>query len=106
MKLNREQINALSQQIAGDINKKVTEYNQKIRDKALKDFLKTPEGKAATYLYSKYPNIYNINPVSLCKVNGLRVNVASSIIANDIIIQTIECDNLQQIIDKIKSKYE
>lgn len=107
MKINKQQITALARKISEDLNQEIKTKNALIEESALKLFYKTKEGKAVLMLQKYFKDAYNFQDNSM--LNLLKVKKKNTIttynIESDIILETIECDNLEQIIEKIKNKY-
>lgn len=116
IKLNKQQIDALSNKIIDELKKEVLKENKKMREIAYKDFLKTPLGKAYKLVSESKINDYlqkieateTIYSTQLDRYLGLKINtlnISKHDIRNDIILATIECEDLDSLINQIKQKY-
>ena len=117
LKLTKDQRHALANKIAKEIKQPAIDFNKELKDSyEYKTFLDNNEDYIiASSLNIKYKNIftdYNLSRLGkrileeefndrLMKVS----NVSTDSIENDIILETIECDNLESLITKIKDKY-
>lgn len=73
------------------------------------DFFKASENYSSVGTTSRFENF--LNSVELTYISKRPVKDIKSVpqlqeILNDIVLETIECENLEQIINKIKSKYK
>lgn len=116
IKLNKQQIDALSNKIINELKQELLKENKKIREVGYKNFLKTPLGKAYKLVSESKINNYvqkleaegTSYPTQLDHYLGLKIksfNINTHDIKNDIILATIECDDLDSLINQIKQKY-
>lgn len=119
--LNRDQIKALSEKISNEIREEITKYNRKLEEKIskiLKKKLNLKENKTLLeynnycvkndyidnrvkqYLQKKYED----EIIKFGKEKSYIYNL-QHLIKLDLIIETIECENLNELIEKIKIKY-
>jgi hypothetical protein len=121
MVLTKMQIEALTQKICTEINTIINNKNNILKKNRDKEFKTHPIHKIATE-YNKLIKQYNnlllperkllqsqrelptINPRNFIQIDEIPL-VKDSTIRNDIVIATIECENIDEIINKIKDKY-
>ena len=109
MKLSKGQANALAQRIAKDINDEAIKANKIIENNAFKVFKSSKEGKAMDLLnrsFGKRFTTFNIDRNLYILDIKRKKTVGVSEILNDILIETIDCDNLDKLIKKITNKYK
>lgn len=119
MKLSNQQVTALAEKIYKELSDSSREYNsevQKKRNEWIKKKLSLKENKSLRefyeylngsyyksslidYLQTKYKEEYNKLPIE-CPRQFSQYDVK-----NDIIIETINCENMEKLISKIKDKY-
>lgn len=133
MKLTTQQVNALTSKIYNEIREEVKIYNQSLETKQEFDRWKIKNSKYRQFLdiaitackavtdcnIKGYTVDYNIKNVAIWTEknidNELRDMFKATLdlkdypdrdsLKNDIILSTIECDNLDNLINNIKKKY-
>ena len=114
MKLSHQQIDALSAKISKELREEQLDFNDTIRKEAYRKFYKTDLGKALQKLQdSELKNLIYVSSGGshqyLDKYLGLElkpITYSTGEIRNELIIGTIECENLDELINKIKNKYK
>ncbi len=109
LNLKGQQIQALAGQIAKELNDNISKYNEDLKAKTLSDFFKTKNGKMILALREDYPKAGIFTDQYIFSYLLPQVQVKSRInpsdVGNDIIIKTIDSDNLDELIKSIKEKY-
>lgn len=121
MKLNNQQIQSLAHNIYKELREENTKYNTQVREKAYKEFFKTKLGKM--FLEINDLGLFNsgtLTPLDVynnatmistldkyLKVELRKVYAYNSAdVFNDIVVATIECENIDELINKVKNKYK
>ena len=118
MKLNNQQIQSLAHNINLELREETAKHNQEARAKAYKEFYKTKLGK----MYVELNEQGLLSPMTLKPLDlegqqqvldkylklDLKNPIAgySSNVFNDIVVATIECENIDELINKVKNKYK
>lgn len=118
MKLSNQQIQSLAHNINLELREETTKHNQEVRAKAYKEFYKTKLGKMYVELNEQgFFNLMTLKPLDLEAQNTaldkyLKLDLKnpttgySSNVFNDIVVATIECENIDELINKVKNKYK
>lgn len=110
----RESIKSLHTKKISDIRKKALKYEKEVRAMNA-DIKKVFTGYDFFKVLESYGNGFNnftqtLNNAENWYYNNLKITnkilPTREMISNDIILETIECENLEQIINKIKNKYK
>ena len=106
IKLNKDQVNAIASKITKEYNEEVAKKNKEYNEKVLDKFNKSKEGK----LFNAFKETFGENAIS--SYNQLKnypelnpfkpINTYSNNITNDVILKTIDCENLDELISSIK----
>jgi len=115
-KLNRQELTTLSNKIMNEINAPIKEAKLNHNKKLEKEFKKDPRYKAWNKLtnYLDPNDCYNLryvknnlfsqfekeNQIKFCK------EVTFTEIESELILAQIECENLNDLIEKVKSKFD
>jgi len=106
MKLNKEQIEALTSKIHSSIFRTITKKNEVIQNLNLEKFKKTKEGKMYFTLKNSETHKHLINTYGKIPANIKLIDIpCRSNVRSEIVLATIECDNLDILIKKIEDKY-
>ncbi len=115
MKISKQQIYALAHRLYTEIDKISTEKELALKASILAKFKKSKEYTYVQKLNEMYQEGTGtpsqvISEASILAMCGYKhkYNKSYSLrdIENEILISTIECDNLDEIINKIKDKYK
>lgn len=116
MKISKQQISALASKLTSEIEDSNTKKEKEEWKKCLEKFKKTKEYSYIDHINKFYNEIAKtthtmIAEGSILVMSGYKSSIKYDYnlrqrIENDILISTIECDNLDEIINKIKEKYK
>ena len=111
MKLNKTQVNALTQRIYDELYDNVQKHNHDLIKESVHTFLKTDVGKAVTkinntFFNNKYIHQSSIEDMAL-KYYGYTLHKYPSMmkIESDIILDSIASDDLNTLIETIKERW-
>jgi len=111
VKLTKTQADALTNKIAHEISKVISDENKALRQETVDKFLKTDVGKAITKVNAAF---FSHPPMSDYTIEGLalryfnvttKVHPSSSAIYNDVVLASIDATALDELIASIKAKY-
>ena len=114
MKLSNQQINALSGEICKELSLKVAAHNGKInaaKEKIVNSLLKKhPILQELIEFYPHYKNtIENFfkrkYESQFASLEESKTNVLNGVVHNQIVISTIECEGLDDLIKSVKAKF-
>jgi hypothetical protein len=112
MKLNKTQVNALTKKIYDELYDNIKKHNDDLIKESVHTFLKTDVGKAVTkinntFFNNKYIHQSLIEDMAL-NYYGYTLDKYPSImkIASDIVLDSIASDDLNELIDNVKRKWE
>lgn len=116
MKLNKMQLNALSNEIINKITKTILDKEKQDFEKFQNNFYKTKEGKALKILEDSEildkSNKYNLSSIVRNCYNSQNKNprfnsyLAKAKIENELILSTVDSNfDLEKVINKISEKY-
>lgn len=108
MKLTKEQATVLASKITEELNVEIRKYNEELREKEVSKFKKSKEGKALQLLQKSFPNYYYFKDTILSGLLNIPVKplFQSPAIYKEIILQSIEVENLELLINNIKLKFK
>lgn len=120
MKLSGQQIQALAEKISKELSNDISKRNQEIKNQKEAWYLKKlslKENKGLKEFYENHKNSYQRNDIRCfledkypTEAANLPIELGNRISTNDIrtdiVLETIECENIDEIIKKIKSKYQ
>ena len=122
MKLSGQQIQALAEKISKELSDDIAKKNKEIKAQKEAWYLKKLSLKENKSLKEYYDSKNNASPYYRNDIRSFleekyqkeAINlpqevsdrISSNDIRTDIILETIECENIQEIIDKIKAKYQ
>lgn len=105
MRLTNTQIRAIKSNIVERHNKIAKEKNEKHNEQVLKEYYKTKEGK----IYKQFIDTFGISCVlrtnikNFPELNPIKtLNTWNTDLENTIILKTIDCDNLEELISSIE----
>jgi hypothetical protein len=111
IKLNKTQVDAIASKIYNELFKEFRVNNDAIKKETRTDFLKTDVGKAITKVNNAF---FNSKPITEGTITQLaleyyEIKLHSTPymhdIANDIVLASIESNDLNALIETIKAKY-
>jgi hypothetical protein len=112
MKLNKTQVNALARKIYDEVCSDIREANNNLIKESVHTFLKTDVGKAVTKINTTF---FNKTYISKNQIENMAVEYygyllykmpSLSSIENDIILDSIASDDLNELIETIKRKWD
>ena len=115
MKLSKQQITALADSIHKDISSRISENNKQINsknDKIITKLLSQAKYKELSKFATKFNRLGEVKNYVLEETNTKLTDKPISVnynlkydIQNEIILRTIECDNLKELIDSVTNKF-
>ena len=112
MKLNKTQISALARKIYDEVCSDIREANNDLIKESVHTFLKTDVGKAVNKINTTF---FNKTYISKNQIENMAVEYYGHIlykipllssIENEIILESIASDDLNQLIETIKRKWD
>jgi len=105
MRLTKDQVRAIKNSIIERHNKIAKEQNEKHNTEVLKEYYKTKEGK----IYKQFIDTFGISCVlrhniqNFPELNPIKtLNSWDANLENKIILKTIDCENLEELISSIE----
>lgn len=111
IKLNKTQVNALANKICSEVVSDIREANAQMEKEAIESFLRTDVGKAVTKVNTSF---FDTVPIPDYTIKNLAMKYYGHVlykvprvadIENDIIIESIACDDVTNLIQAITQKY-
>jgi hypothetical protein len=112
MKLNKTQVNALTKRIYDELCDNIRKHNDDLIKESVHTFLKTDTGKAVTKINTTFFNKVYITKTQIedmaIEYYGYTLDKYPSMmkIASDIVLDSIASDDLNELMDNVKRKWE
>ena len=117
MKLNKQQIEALSSKISTELNLDITKFNSNLRENLEAKFLKTLRGKVLNKFIHEYPDLDNSSYLKQAINNEIfqgikkeydkkrKATLTYAQVYETVILYTIDCNDLNELLAKVKNTY-
>jgi hypothetical protein len=112
MKLNKTQVNALARKIYNEVSDIIKQENNDIVVESVEKFLKTDTGKAVTKINTSF---FNKTYISKTQIENMAIEYYGHVlykypslsqIESDIILDSIASDDLNELMDNVKRKWQ